>query len=949
MALRTRSSILALIGILLFGPALDVQASAPAPDRGYVAPARVAGAAGGFTESIVLSGLTYPTVVRFSPDGRVFVAEKSGIIKVFSSLTATTPTVFADLTTQVYSFWDRGLLGMALHPNFPTTPYIYVLYSHDANIGGVAPKFGTPGVESDPCPTPPGANADGCVISGRLSRLTASGNAMTGAEQVLLEDWCQQYPSHSIGSVEFGPDGALYVSGGEGANFNVVDYGQLGDAKNPCGDPPVPVGGTQNPPNAQGGALRSQDIRTSRNPVTLDGKILRIDPNTGAGMPDNAFSGSSDPNKRRTIAYGLRNPLRFGFRPGTNEVWVGDVGWGDWEEINRIPNPKAAALNFGWPCYEGEGRQSAYESAGLTICQQLYNQPSLVTAPFYKYFHGSPAVPNDTCTIAQSTSITGLTFYNPANGGNYPAAYNNAMFFGDYSRNCIWVMYADTNGFPLTDSVAVFQKDAAAPVNITTGPNGDVFYVDHLGGTIRRISYSDGNLPPSAKAVANKTSGPLPLTVNFDGSGSDDPDPGDSIAYSWDLNGDGNFGDSTLIKPTFTYTVAGTYLVKLRVSDSHGATAIANITITAGNTAPTAFIDSPAANLTWKVGDVISYSGHGTDPEDPGGVEPGSRLTWTLTMEHCPGGASCHTHVVGSFTGLSGTFVAPDHEYPSYLRLRLDVTDAGGLTTSVSRDIKPQIAVLDIRTAPAGMNVAVNAFSGAAPYTQTVIAGSTSSLSAVDALPISGQVYQFASWTDGKTRAHTVDAVGTTVLTATYSAANSVTPWKVLYDDALPDALANWSWNGSIDFANNTPLFAGTHSLKYTPTDPWGAVRINTPDSSITMDTSPYDTLRFALRATAAGAVMQIIVYDDQDQPTAPPILLASFGGDPIAGAWRSYAIPLTALNIVNRKITGIAIQEVSGNTQPPIYLDEYGFSGPSTPGGRTLYIPATVYDSSGW
>ncbi len=170
-----------------------------------------------------LPGLTNPTVVRFSPDGRVFVAEKSGLIKVFDNLTDTTPTVFADLRTNVHNFWDRGLLGLALDPDFPATPYVYVLYAHDAAIGGTAPRWGTPGVLSDPCPTPPGATADGCVVTGRLSRLQAAGNTMTGTEQVLIEDWCQQYPSHSVGSLAFGADGALYVSGGDGASFNFAD------------------------------------------------------------------------------------------------------------------------------------------------------------------------------------------------------------------------------------------------------------------------------------------------------------------------------------------------------------------------------------------------------------------------------------------------------------------------------------------------------------------------------------------------------------------------------------------------------------------------------------------------------------------------------------------------------------------------------------------------------
>jgi glucose/arabinose dehydrogenase len=148
----------------------------------------------------VFSNLVHPTAIRFASDGRVFVAEKSGLVKVFDSLSDTQPDVFADLRTQVHNFWDRGLLGLALHPDFPNRRYLYVLYTYDAAIGGTAPRWGTPG-----------ATADGCVVSGRLSRLTASGNSMVGSEQVLIEDWCQQYPSHSIGSLAFGADGALYV------------------------------------------------------------------------------------------------------------------------------------------------------------------------------------------------------------------------------------------------------------------------------------------------------------------------------------------------------------------------------------------------------------------------------------------------------------------------------------------------------------------------------------------------------------------------------------------------------------------------------------------------------------------------------------------------------------------------------------------------------------------
>src|SRR4026207_2199564 len=109
-----------------------------------------------FTESTVLSGLTAPTAVRFSPDGRVFVAEKSGLIKVFASLSAPTPTVFHDLRTNVHNFWDRGLMGLALHPNFPTVSSVYVLYTYDKDPNNPqVPRRGSPLSRMPPSPLSP--------------------------------------------------------------------------------------------------------------------------------------------------------------------------------------------------------------------------------------------------------------------------------------------------------------------------------------------------------------------------------------------------------------------------------------------------------------------------------------------------------------------------------------------------------------------------------------------------------------------------------------------------------------------------------------------------------------------------------------------------------------------------------------------------------------------------
>ena len=720
----------------------------------------------GFQESTVFSGLTNPTVVRFAPDGRVFVAEKRGVVKVFDSLADTTPTVFADLNVNVYNFWDRGLLGMALAPNFPTDPYVYVLYAYDHELGSSAPapRWGTPGVYSDPCPTPPGPTADGCVVSARLSRLQAAGNVMTGAEQVLIEDWCQQYPSHSIGTVEFGPDRALYASGGDGASFNFADWGQDGSPLNPCGDPPGGVGATLTPPTAEGGALRSQDLRTSGDPVSLDGSIIRVNPATGAALPDNPMAGNADANARRIIANGMRNPFRFTFRPGTQELWVGDVGWNDWEEINRILSPTDAPVeNFGWPCYEGAGRQAGYDGANLNLCENLYAAgPSAVTAPYHAYHHSARVVPNETCPTG-SSSIAGLEFEFAAAQNSYPAEYDNALFFADYSRDCIWAMLKGADGLPAPGQIRTFVAGAANPVNLETGPGGDLFYVDFDGGTIRRIHYNVTNQPPVAVATATPTTGSAPLTVNFNGSGSSDPD-GDTITFAWDLDGDGAFDDSTAAQPTFTYTSQGSYAATLRVTDPDGASGTDSVTITVGNTPPIATINLPAAGTTWQVGTVINFSGSATDLQD--GTLPPSALSWDLVMQHCP--SNCHSHTLQSFTGVaSGSFTAPDHEYPSYLELRLTATDSGGLSDTETLRLDPRTVALTFQTVPGGLQVAVNGIQAQATFSRTVIIGSTNTISAISPQVKGKKTYGFLSWSDGGPQTHTIVAPATS---ATYTA-----------------------------------------------------------------------------------------------------------------------------------------------------------------------------------
>ncbi|UVS81642.1 LamG-like jellyroll fold domain-containing protein [Actinokineospora sp. UTMC 2448] len=808
----------------------------------------------GFTQQTVLSGLTQPMAVEFGADGRVFVAEKSGLVKVFDGLSDPTPSVFADLRTNVYNQHDRGLMGLALAPDFPADPSVYVLYSHDAAIGGTAPRWGAPGASNDSCPNPPGETGDGCVISGRLSVLDAA-----GAERVLVEDWCQQYPSHSVGELAFGPDGYLYASAGDGASYVFADYGQDGSPRNPCGDPPTGVGGTQTVPSAEGGALRAQDVQTMGDPMGLDGTIIRIDPATGAGAPGNPMAGSADANARRVVAAGLRNPFRFDFRPGTGELWLGDVGWSTWEEVNRLANPADGTVdNFGWPCKEGTAAQSGY-NIGLTMCQRISTGTVPTVNPHYAYRHGQSVVTGDGCSTGSGSSISAAAFYR---GGAYPDTYDGAFFFGDYSRRCIWTMRAGAGGVPDPATRQVFQQEVF-PVDLTAGPNGDLYYVDIAFGEVRRFRYGTGNQAPIAAVTATPAQGAVPLTVSFSAAGSSDPN-GDPLTYAWDLDGDGAFDDATGVTASRTYTATGTYDVSVQARDPGGLTDEAGTRVLAGSHAPTPVISTPDTGFTWAVGDTIAFAGSATDAED--GPLPASALSWRAVLHHCDSGGGCHEHDLVGFDGVaSGAFDGPDHDYPSYVELRLTARDSSGATATVSRRLDPKVGTVVIRSDPPGLTATLSDTSGPTPLTVPAIVGSRMSLSVPQDQTLAGGSYAFRSWSDGGARAHDIIVgAGTTTLTAVFERTGSGDDSLVAayaFDEGAGGSLTDRSGHGHTGTLSGPAWAAGRHGggLSFDGVDDWVTVA-----DTAALDLTDRMTLSAWLRPASASGWRTAVMKERQ-------------------------------------------------------------------------------------
>jgi hypothetical protein len=254
--------------------------------------------------------------------------------------------------------------------------------------------------------------------------------------------------SHTIGNVSFGPDGMLYVANGDGTSFGRVDP-------------------------------RSSRVQSLN---SLSGKILRVDPLTGRGLADNPFyNGDADANRSKVFDYGLRNPFRFAFQPGSGEIFIGDVGWNTWEEINR-----GRGENFGWPYYEGANGTSAQTGGyrDLPEAQAFYATNPDVQAPLWARSHSAGGV-----------AVVAGDFYT---GSVYPASFRNALFLSDYGDDQLRVLRLNADGS--LNSVTAMGLSVGTVVEMTMGHDGHMYYVDVTGG-IGRLTFTPIVTPASASAV----------------------------------------------------------------------------------------------------------------------------------------------------------------------------------------------------------------------------------------------------------------------------------------------------------------------------------------------------------------------------------------------------------------------------------------------------------------
>lgn len=325
--------------------------------------------------------------------GRLFIVEQPGRIRVLQPNGQLAET-FLDLTDRVGSQgFEQGLLGLAFHPNYPQTGFFYVNYT-DLRGNTVIARF-------------------------QVSETDAN-RASSDSEKILLRVE-QPYSNHNGGALVFGPDGYLYLGLGDG--------GSAGDPQN-----------------------NAQSTRT------LLGKILRIDVDHGDPYTvpaSNPFSASG--GRAEIWAMGLRNPWRFSFDRLTGDLYIGDVGQNQWEEINYLSAEQmlggetGRAFNFGWRFYEG-----AHSYSGITPQDLVFIQP----VAEYSHEFGC--------------SVTGGVVYR---GAELPA-WQGVYLFGDFCTGRVWGLWRNPQGgwenrllFENAGSISTFGEDE----------RGEIYLADHNG------------------------------------------------------------------------------------------------------------------------------------------------------------------------------------------------------------------------------------------------------------------------------------------------------------------------------------------------------------------------------------------------------------------------------------------------------------------------------------
>ena len=391
-------------------------------------------------EDALVTNIAGPTAIAFTPDGRLLITTQAGQLRVYQNGNLLGAPAL-DLSSIVCANSERGLLGVAVDPDFTNNRFIYLYYTFK--------KF-------TDCPTGQPTNALNPV--NRVARfILGSDNVVVpGSEIVLIDNIHSPNGNHNGGDLQFGKDGFLYIGVGDGG----ADY--AGDS----------------------GGAGANDAARDRH--VLLGKILRIT-RDGAIPPTNPFQGANSARCntagitiagnwcQETFATGLRNPFRIAFDPNAagTRFFINDVGQGAWEEIDEgIPG-----ADYGWNIREGPCANGSTTNCGP--------QPAGLTNPVFAYQHTGDC----NASAVRGNSITGGAF---VPSGVWPPQFEGAFLFGEFVCGKIFQLSPNGSG-GFTASEFVTGLGNASAVTLIFGPHQNtqaLYYTTFAGGgQVRRISF----------------------------------------------------------------------------------------------------------------------------------------------------------------------------------------------------------------------------------------------------------------------------------------------------------------------------------------------------------------------------------------------------------------------------------------------------------------------------
>lgn len=700
-----------------------------------------------FSDELVSEDFDAPMGLISDQNGQMYVWEKQGRIFLMDTNNVRNPQPLLDLREEIANWGDHGLNSVALHPDFLTNGYMYLLYVVERNYWL---NFGKPNYHPD-------STLEKQATFARVVRYTAdiSTNFSTlrsSSRLVLMgQDKTDGIPIlnqfHGTGTILVADDGTLLISVGD-ATRNYTNDGLGGDVDSYT---------FQAIDDGIITADQAVDQYKSQYLNSLNGKVLRIDSETGDGLPSNPFFDEENSRSARSRVWnlGLRNPYRMVMRPESgshfaNEgnpgvLFIGDVGEGSWEELNISKN---GGENFGWPIIEGLnfnwGTQNRPTPDNPITVNPLFETgqcdneffsfrdlffrvlpegqshlfsnpcdntqllpeaafPMVETLPEIVWSHSKWNLPiraelpyfNDEGKVRGreiedvDSGVSGENF-----GGFSSLAgtfYSGNNFPEEYHGAFFafdfsgWIRKFEFDDNHQLFAVSPFYDNVEKVIHLAENQaNGCLYYVN-LEGEIHKICFG-GNPRPVAIAKVNQQYGVSPLTVQFDASESYDPF-GDPLEFHWDF---GNGNTSTQINPTQVFESQSSdpesFKVLLTVTDTAGAYSEKELIISLNNTPPNVEITSFKDGDLYPMNEtsILNLEAKVSDAEH--NLED-LNFGWQVFLHH-----SDHYHP-SPINEAQKTFalISPlgCEEEPYWYRIELEVTDPEGLSTRVSQQIFP--------------------------------------------------------------------------------------------------------------------------------------------------------------------------------------------------------------------------------------------------------------------